>query len=160
MFNVLNRYQQVNHGSVDSILFFKVYTGERGFIMTIPVKIHEVGYAMVKEQLNNQPCLQVSLSEEELEKIPRHTKNGKKFIDISIRINTIQMCMDGKIDFTPILYCKNYMVNDSVPLFFKVPTFDSAVNWGWNSAVPIARCEIQEYDETNREFCRDYPKLE
>ncbi len=115
---------------------------------------------MLKKQLNDQMCLQISLSEEELAKIPRHTKDGKKFIDVSIRFNTLQMCLDGKIDFTRIGYCLNYFVNDKVPLNFGSPTFDSKVNWGWNDAVPIARSEIQLYDEVARGFSRDVPKLE
>ena len=128
--------------------------------MVMPITIYEIGFAMIKEQLNNQMCLQISLSEEELEKIPRHNKNGKKFIDISIRMDTLQMCMDGKIDFTRIGYCPNYLVNEKVPINFRSPPFDSAVNCGWNDAVPIARSEIQLHDQINREFCRNVPKLE
>ena len=128
--------------------------------MVMPITIHEIGFAMLKEQLNNQMCLQISLSEEELEKIPRHKKDGKKFIDISIRLDTLQMCMDRKIDFTRIGYCPNYIVNEKVPINFRSPPFDSPVNWGWNDAVPIARSEIQLHDEINREFGRNVPKLE
>ena len=129
-------------------------------MMTTALSIHEIGFAMLKKQLNDQLCLQISLSEEELAKIPRHSKDGKKFIDVSIRLNTLQMCMEGRLDFTRIGYCPNYFVNDKVPLNFGSSTFDSEVNWGWNEAVPIARSEIQLHDEVAREFSRDVPKLE
>lgn len=123
--------------------------------MVVPITIHDVGYAMIKEQLNNQMCLQVSLSEDELEKIPRHKKNGKKFIDISIRIHTLKMCIDGKIESTIICYCPNYVVNERVPVNFGLPSYDSAVNWAWNNALPIARSKIQLHDETPRQYSMD-----
>ena len=123
--------------------------------MVVQITIHEVGYALIREQLNDQMCLQISLSEEELEKIPRHKKNGKKFIDISIRIRTLQMCMDGEIESTMIGYCPNYVVNERVPISFGLPTYDSAVNWVWNDALPVARSEIQLHDEIPRQYSLD-----